>query len=187
MFYISFYLNMELRIKGDLVGFEKPLVMGILNLTPDSFYYKSRLKSPDDAIHIISEMFENGADIIDIGALSTRPGAAIISEKEEWQRYLPVLEVILKHFSDKIFSIDTFRAEIARNAVKDYGISIINDITGGEYDPEMFRVVSDCKIPYILMHMVGLPENMQNNIEYDSLMADIILYLSKKVEQLKLL
>jgi dihydropteroate synthase len=132
-------------------------------------------------------MFDDGADIIDLGAMSTRPGAAIVGEQEEWERYEPVLKTILKYFPDKVFSIDTFRSTIAKRAVKDYGVSIINDITAGEYDADMFEIVADCKVPYIMMHMVGLPENMQSNVNYSSLLGDIIFYFSKKVEQLKLL
>lgn len=178
---------MEITIKGNLLSFDKPLVMGIVNLTPDSFFSGSRLKDKDKAYAVISGMFENGADIIDIGAMSTRPGAPVIDENEEWERYCPVLEIILKYFPDKIFSIDTFRSGIAEKAVKDYGIDIINDITAGEFDPLMFETVAECKVPYIIMHMVGLPENMQNNVNYGSLMGDMVLYFSEKVEKLKLL
>lgn len=178
---------MEIRVKGKLISLDKALVMGIVNITPDSFYQNSRLKSIEESNQIISKMFQDGADIIDIGALSTRPGANILSLEEEWSRYEPVLDIILKNFSDKIFSIDTFHAEIARRAVRDYGISIINDITGGEFDSKMFETVAEYNVPYIMMHMVGLPENMQNNVNYKSLLADICLFFSKKVERLRLL
>ncbi|MDR2010491.1 MAG: dihydropteroate synthase [Bacteroidales bacterium] len=178
---------MEMQIKGKLIDFNKPLVMGIINITPDSFFSNSRMKNADEAKKKIEEMLENGADIIDIGAMSTRPGAGIITEEEEWDRYEPVLDVALKYFNNTIFSVDTFRSSIAKRSVKDYGVSIINDITGGEYDEKMFETVAECKVPYIVMHMVGLPENMQNNVEYKSLLGDILFYFSKKVEELRLL
>lgn len=176
---------MEIKVKNKLLSFDNPMVMGIVNLTPDSFFCQSRLKATDKSYEIISKMFENGADIIDIGAMSTRPGAKIVDEKEEWDRYQPVLEIILKKFPERLFSIDTFRSSIAKKAVKNYGISIINDITAGEFDPDMFEVVAECKVPYVIMHMVGLPENMQDNVSYESFMRDIILYFSAKVEKLK--
>jgi dihydropteroate synthase len=178
---------MEIKIKNKLLSFNSPLVMGIVNLTPDSFFSDSRNKTAAEAVKRIEEMLESGADIIDIGAMSTRPGAKTISESEEWQRYEPVLEFIIKNFPDKIFSIDTFRSAIAKRAVKNYGVSIINDITGGEYDDKMFETVAECNVPYILMHMVGNSENMQNNVNYKSLLGDILFYFSKKTEELRLL
>jgi dihydropteroate synthase len=117
--------------------------------------------------------------------MSSRPGAEIINDKEEWSRLEPVLSAILKDFSDKHFSIDTLRASIAERSVSDYGLSIINDISGGKFDKKMFETVAKCNVPYIIMHMIGTPENMQQNVNYDSIIDDIILYFSDKIQTLK--
>lgn len=176
---------MTINLKGQLIGFEKPLVMGILNITPDSFYKDSRLSDSENIKDRITKMFKDGADIIDIGAMSSRPGAGIINEKEEWSRLEPVLSAISKDFADKYFSVDTLRASIAERSVAEYGISIINDISGGEFDKDMFETVAKYNVPYIIMHMVGTPENMQQNVNYDSIIDDIILYFSNKTQSLK--
>lgn len=176
---------MTINLKGQLIEFRKPMVMGILNITPDSFYKGSRVSESEDIKARMSKMFEDGADIIDIGAMSSRPGAKIIDEQEEWSRLEPILKTISKNFTDKYFSIDTLSASIAERSVKDFGVSIINDISGGEYDKDMFDTVAKCKVPYIMMHMIGTPENMQQNVNYDSIIDDLILYFSKKISELK--
>ncbi len=176
---------MTINLKGQLIGFEKSLVMGILNITPDSFYKDSRLSDSENIKDRIDKMFTDGADIIDIGAMSSRPGAKIIDEKEEWSRLEPVLSTISKDFANKHFSIDTLRASIAERSVTEYGISIINDISGGEFDKNMFKAVAKCNVPFIIMHMVGTPDNMQKNVNYESIIDDIILYISDKTQKLK--
>jgi len=175
---------MTINIKGHLIDLQKPLLMGILNFTPDSFYQGSRVNSDTELKNKIQKMFDYGADIIDVGGMSSRPGAKIINEKEELKRLESVFKLINNNFADKYFSIDTIRSSIAKIAVKDYGISIINDISGGEYDNKMFETVAECKVPYVMMHMKGTPENMQDKTDYKSLTDDIILYFSKKMKQL---
>lgn len=158
--------------------------MGIINLTDDSFYSGSRatdLKSAEDKI---VNMLDEGADIIDIGAMSSRPGSKIISPDEEWKRLEPILQMIKTKYNDKIFSLDTVHSEIAKKAVCDFGIDIINDISSGTIDDRMFNTVSELKVPYIIMHMRGKPENMQNLTKYNSLINDIIYFFSEKVRKL---
>jgi len=175
---------MMINLKGNLHAFDNPLLMGILNSTPDSFYSDSRVSDLSTIKNKISHMFDDGADIIDIGGMSSRPGAEIIDEQEELKRLKPVLEIISKDFSDKYFSIDTLRSSVAKIAVEDYGVAIINDISGGEYDKNMFQTVAECQVPYIIMHMKGTPENMQQQTSYKSLTGDIITYFSEKVQKL---
>lgn len=158
--------------------------MGILNITPDSFYDKSRLRSKDDLLKRTESMLSEGAAFIDIGAYSSRPGAEFVSEEEERNRLIPALEIILKEFPDVLLSIDTFRSNIARETI-DLGASIINDISGGDLDPEMFNVVVNKQVPYILMHMRGNPQTMRNLNNYDHLIIDIISEIQVKVNDLQ--
>ena len=175
----------SINCKGVLLSFEKPVVMGILNLTPDSFYdggfYNSKNKIKDRIKQIIHE----GAEIIDIGAYSSRPGAKHISAKEELQRLIPALELILKYFPDTIVSVDTFRSDIAQTLIQNYGVSIINDISAGTLDEKMFDTIAQNNIPYIIMHMKGNPQNMQNNTQYDNMIMEIIHYFTEKIHYLK--
>ena len=158
--------------------------MGILNITPDSFYCKSRFSSKDDLLKKTESMLSEGAAFIDIGAYSSRPGAEFVSEEEERKRLIPALEIILKEFPDVLLSIDTFRSNIARETI-DLGASIINDISGGDLDPKMFGVVVNKQVPYILMHMRGNPQTMRNLNNYDHLIIDIISELQVKVNDLQ--
>ncbi len=174
-----------INCKGQLLDLSKPIVMGILNITPDSFYDGGNYKQKEKIQQRIKQIIDEGATIVDIGAYSSRPGAVHITEKEELNRLVPVLELIDGYFPDTIVSVDTFRSGIAEVAVKKYGVSIINDISAGEMDDKMFKVVSKLQVPYIIMHMRGTPENMQNNTNYKDLKKEIISYLSKKVEELK--
>ena len=145
--------------------FDSPKVMGILNVTPDSFYMKSR--TPADGITEIAEkMISEGADIIDIGAVSSRPGANLVEEAEEIDRLRPALEKLRKTFPHVVLSIDTFRSSVAKMAVEEYGADIINDISAGDLDPEMFETIARLRVPYIIMHMKGLPVNMQDDPDY---------------------
>lgn len=175
---------MTINLKGNLHSFDKPLLMGILNFTPDSFYDVSRVSNLSEISDRINKMFVDGADIVDIGGMSSQPGAKIITEQEEINRLKPVLEIIAKEFSDKYFSIDTIRASVAKIAVENYGVAIINDISAGEFDKDMFQTVANCKVPYIIMHMKGTPENMQQQTNYKSLTGDLISYFSEKVHRL---
>jgi dihydropteroate synthase len=169
---------------GKLLTFEKPLVMGILNLTPDSFYDGGSHADMDGILHHTHRMIYEGADIIDIGAVSTKPGAADVSFEEEHDRLIPVLENIKKEFPEAIISVDTYRSRIARIAV-DKGAHIINDISAGDFDKDMFRVISELKVPYIIMHMKGTPSTMQQNPVYNDVVEEVCSYFVEKVTALK--
>ena len=158
--------------------------MGILNITPDSFYDNSRLNSKRDLLKRTESMLLEGATFIDVGAYSSRPGAEFVSEEEERKRLIPALEIILKKFPDVLLSVDTFRSNIARETI-DLGASIINDISGGDMDPDMFDVVVNKQVPYILMHMRGNPQTMSNLNKYNHLILDIISELYVKVNDLQ--
>ena len=177
-------MKRTLNCKGKLIDLNEPKVMGILNITPDSFYDKSRLSSKYDLLKRTETMLSEGATFIDLGAYSSRPGAEFVSEEEERKRLIPALEIILKEFPDVLLSIDTFRSNIARETI-DLGASMINDISGGDMDPEMFDVVVNKQVPYILMHMRGNPQTMSNLNNYDHLIVDIISELQVKVNDLQ--
>jgi len=174
----------SINIKGKLYDFSNPRIMGILNFTPDSFNPGSRVLDNGEIKERIEKMFADGADMVDIGGMSTRPGSRIIDADEEWQRLIPALEIISEHFPDRIFSLDTYRAEIARRAVSDYGISIVNDISGGDADPLMFETVASLHVPYIIMHGASNPLTMHNDPEYKSFPGDILHFFSEKVNKL---
>lgn len=176
-----------INIRGELVSLERPLVMGILNITPDSFYESSRNLEYNDALRRADQIIGEGADIIDVGAYSSRPGADDISEEEEIERLKSVLPQIRERYPHAIISVDTFRSGVARYSVEEYGVDIINDITGGEGDLDMFRTVAQLKVPYILMHMRGTPQTMQNETSYNNVIVDIIEYFSRKISELHLL
>ena len=177
-------MKRTLNCKGKLIDLNEPKVMGILNITPDSFYDKSRFSSNDKLLKRTESMLSEGATFIDVGAYSSRPGAEFVSEEEERKRLIPALEIILKEFPDVLLSVDTFRSNIARETI-DLGASIINDISGGDMDSEMFDVVVNKQVPYILMHMRGNPQTMSNLNNYDHLIVDIISELQVKVNGLE--
>jgi dihydropteroate synthase len=172
--------NMTLNINGSLFDLSSPKVMGILNVTPDSFYDGGNFSNHNEIIKHVSKMILEGADIIDVGGYSSRPGAKNISIKEEEDRVIPIVKLISKTFSKTIISVDTFRSEIATKAL-DNGASIINDISGGELDPEIYKSVSQFKAPYIIMHMKGNPSNMQDDPKYNNVVVEVIKNLSKKI------
>jgi dihydropteroate synthase len=174
-----------INCKGRLIDFEIPKVMGILNITPDSFYDGGKFTNLNEITLQIDRLIENGTDIIDIGAYSSRPGATHISLDEEMRRLKPVFELINKSYPNLIISVDTFRAKIAAWAVQDYGIAIINDISSGEMDEQMFETIAQLQVPYIIMHMQGTPLSMQQNPSYNDVVVDIIKYFSEKIEKLK--
>ncbi|OFX62590.1 MAG: dihydropteroate synthase [Bacteroidetes bacterium GWA2_30_7] len=176
-----------LKIDGKLFEIDKPLIMGIVNLTPDSFYSESRFSNQESVIIAIDEMLKNGVDIIDIGAVSTRPGAIQVTEKEEISRLLPILKIIRKTFPKIIISQDTYRANVAKLCVNDFNVNIINDISAGSYDSKMFETIKELDVPYIIMHIKGYPENMQKSPEYEDVTFEIIKYFSEKIATLKLL
>jgi len=162
--------------------------MGILNITPDSFYDGGKYKNEADILFQTEKMLNEGATFIDVGAYSSRPGAAHISEKEELKRILPVIDLLVKYFPEIIISVDTFRSEIAKKTIEN-GAAIINDISGGKMDEKMFQTVAELQVPYILMHMLGTPQNMQQNTVYEDVTKDIIRFFSEqifKLHQLKM-
>lgn len=176
-----------INIKGELLDLSYPVVMGILNITPDSFYSGSRKETGQQIIDRVSEILSQGGTIIDIGAQSTRPSSTLLSAQEEIERLKFALPVINREFPDAILSVDTFYGDVARFCVEEHGVSIINDISGGEIDKTMFDTVARLNVPYILMHMRGMPQTMQDLTGYDNLIQDIFYYFSKKVAELHLL
>lgn len=175
---------MTLNIKGNLFSLDRPVVMGILNITPDSFYAGSRKQTEAEIIARIETILEEGGDMIDIGGYSSRPDAAEVSEQEEKERLKMALKLLQRDYPDVIVSVDTFRASVARFAVEEYGAAIINDISGGQLDENMFSTVASLKVPYILMHMRGTPQTMQQYTDYEHLTADILKYFAEKLETL---
>ena len=171
---------MTINCKGKLIDLTTPKVMGILNFTPDSFYDGGKYKSDSEIIHQVEKMLVEGADFIDIGAYSSRPKAAFVSEKEEISRITSVLNIIQRNFPDILISIDTFRSEVARVSLEN-GAAIINDISAGSLDERMWDVVAEYNVPYIMMHMRGTPQTMQEFTQYDDLIKDMMFYFSEKV------
>ncbi|MFR9166257.1 MAG: dihydropteroate synthase [Dysgonomonas sp.] len=176
-----------INIKGELMDLSEPVVMGILNVTPDSFYDKSRKQSEEDIILRVQEITEQGGKIIDIGAQSTSPTSTLISAKEEIERLDFALKAMTTRYPDAVISVDTFYSEVARFCVEEYGVAIINDISGGEIDDKMFDTVAELNVPYILMHMRGMPQTMNSLTDYDNLQKDIFYYFSEKIAKLRLL
>jgi len=176
----SKYIN----VNGFLLDLSSPCVMGILNVTPDSFYAGSRMQTEIDITHRIEQIVGEGAGIIDVGAYSSRPNAENVSPAEEMERLRMGLGILRKVQPDAVVSVDTFRADVARMCVEEYGVAIINDIAAGEMDGDMFRTVADLNVPYIMMHMQGTPQNMQQNPHYDNLLKEVFMYFARKVQQL---
>lgn len=173
-----------INVQGRLLDLSKPRVMGILNVTPDSFYAASR-KQTDEAIsQRANEILLEGGDIIDLGAYSSRPGAADVSPEEEMERLGHALRIIRHEHPHAIISVDTFRAKVAERCIAEYGADIINDISGGELDPDMFSTVARLNVPYILMHMKGTPQTMQQAPHYDDITREVMQYFGRKVDQL---
>jgi len=177
---------MTINCNGNLIDLTIPKVMGILNLTSDSFYDGGKYNSQKKILLHTEKMLIEGATFIDVGAYSSRPGAKDISEEEELRRLLPNLEIILQEFPEILISIDTFRSEVANRCI-DVGACMINDISAGNLDENMFATIAKLQVPYILMHMQGIPQTMQINIKYENLINDIVYFLSEKINQLKIL
>jgi len=156
--------------------------MGILNITSDSFYEGSRFLKGDRAIEKAEQMIQEGADILDIGGISTRPGSNPVGASEEWNRIENVLKPLRKKFPEILLSVDTYRSDIAKRVVTEYQVDFINDISSGDFDEHMLETVALLKVPYIMMHMQGNPQNMQKNPQYDDIINDIIMYFSSKVQ-----
>ncbi len=175
-----------INIKGELLELSQPIVMGILNITPDSFFAESRKQGEQEIVTRVAEIVTQGGKIVDIGAQSTRPSSTLLSSKEEIERLKPVLNIINKEFPDVILSVDTFYSDVARFCVEEHGVDIINDISGGEMDKNMFDTVASLNVPYILMHMRGTPQTMSQLTDYNNLVQDIFYYFSKKIAELHL-
>ena len=173
--------NLSLNIKGKLIDLKKPKIMGILNLSKDSFYDGGKYSSKDKALKQTEKMLNEGADIIDIGAFTSKPGSKLFSAEKEKQILFPILEILINNFPEKLFSIDTFRSEIAKNSIE-IGASIINDISGGKFDEKMFEVIAKNKVPYVMMHMKGTPKTMQLNPEYKNVVIDVLNFFVKQVK-----
>ena len=179
---------MTINCKGTLVDLSSPKVMGILNITPDSFFDGGNYKNNSDILSQVEKMLTEGASFIDVGAYSSRPGAIHISEEEELKRIVPVIKLLLKNFPEIIISVDTFRSKVAKETINS-GAAIINDISGGKMDNNMFATVANLQVPYILMHMIGTPQNMQHNPIYNDVTQEIISFFAAqiyKLHQLKL-
>ncbi|MBC8770190.1 dihydropteroate synthase [Arenibacter sp. BSSL-BM3] len=171
---------MTINCKGNLLDLSTPRVMGILNITPDSFYDGGKYKNEADIISQVKNMLASGATFIDVGAYSSRPGAAHVDEKEELTRIIPITKLLLNTFPDILLSIDTFRSSVADECLS-LGAAIINDISAGNLDPEMLAIVGKHRVPYIMMHMKGTPNSMQGKTNYENLIGEILYYFSEKV------
>ncbi|MDM1295424.1 dihydropteroate synthase [Sphingobacterium sp. N143] len=174
----------SINVQGQLMTFEKPIIMGILNVTPDSFYDGGDNTTVEKAVEKAHDLLQAGAQIIDIGAYSSRPGAPLISSQEEMDRALPAISAIRESFPEAILSIDTFRADVAAVSI-DAGVHLVNDVSGGTLDEDMFATIAKYQVPYILMHMRGTPENMQQKTEYSDIVTDVATFLGERIAQLR--
>ncbi len=174
-----------INVGGKLLDLEIPKVMGILNITPDSFYKHSRFNTEEEILKAAVRMIEEGADILDVGGYSSRPGAVNISQVEEGERVLRAIKLIRQELPEAIISIDTFRADLAKEAVVEYGAHIVNDISGGDADTNMFSVIEKLNVPYIMMHMKGDPLTMQKNPVYEDVVAEILSWFGERIFRLQ--
>jgi dihydropteroate synthase len=174
-----------INVGGRLMDLSQPQVMGILNVTPDSFYGESRRATEDGIAERVRQIVDEGASIIDIGAYSSRPGADDVSVEEEMRRLRRGLKIVGDVCPDMVVSVDTFRSDVARMCVEEYGVNMVNDISGGELDKEMFPTVARLGVPYVLMHMKGTPADMQTSPHYDDLIGEVMMYFAEKVQRLR--
>lgn len=175
---------MKINCSGKLIDLREPKIMGILNMTFDSFFEGSRLNNVDEALKKAELLLIQGADFLDLGGMSTRPGSSEITLDEELKRVVPTVEAIMKEFPEVIISVDTYRSEVAKHSVE-AGASIINDISAGVLDDKLFETVAELNVPYILMHMQGNPKNMQQNPHYENVTLEVNEFLSEKIQALK--
>ncbi len=174
-----------INVNGSLLDLSQPRVMGILNVTPDSFYAGSRTQTEAEIVRRVKQIVSEGAAIIDIGAYSSRSNADNVFAREEMERLRMGLKILFEIQPDAVVSVDTFRADVARMCVEEYGVAIINDIAAGEMDANMFHTVAALNVPYIMMHMQGTPQSMQQHPHYDNLLKEVFLYFARKVQQLR--
>lgn len=177
-------MKSSINCSGRLISLDVPIIMGVINVTEDSFYVDSRANTIELVLSKVSQMLADGASIIDVGAMSSRPGALIIDEKTELTRLIPVVKAIVHAFPEVIISVDTIRGSVAKTCIEQ-GASIINDISSGDFDSTMMKTVADLKVPYIMMHMQGTPADMQQNPRYDDVVLDILKYFVKKIHKAK--
>jgi len=177
---------LQINLNNKLIDLSTPIVMGILNTTPDSFFKGNRFVSDKGILKCVEKIVSEGGSLIDIGGYSTRPQADVVTDEEEIRRVSEALEIILKKFPDVYISVDTFRSTVVREVVRNYKVAMINDIGGGTLDPLMFETIADLKVAYVLMHTRGTPQTMQSKTEYDDLMADVFRFLEKRIAQLRL-
>lgn len=175
----------SINVSGKLIDLAEPQVMGILNVTPDSFYSESRKQTEEEIRHRVSQIIDEGGQMIDIGAYSSRPGADDVTAEEEMRRLAKGMKIVREISPDIPVSVDTFRADVAKMAIEELGADIINDISGGELDKNMFATVAKLGVPYILMHMKGTPQTMQNAPHYDDITKEVLLYFSEKIQRLR--
>ena len=169
-----------INCKGNLIDLSTPKVMGIINLTPDSFYDGGKLTSEKEILLKAEKMLQEGATFLDLGAYSSRPGAQFVSEKEEINRVLPVIKILLNEFPETLVSIDTFRSNVANESIA-AGASLINDISAGKLDDDMFKIIAQHQVPYVMMHMRGTPETMMQNTDYTDLTKEVLYYFSERI------
>ena len=169
-----------INCKGNLIDLSTPKVMGVINLTPDSFYDGGKLTSEKEILLQANKMLQEGATFLDLGAYSSRPGAKFVSEKEEIHRLLPVIKILLNEFPETLLSIDTFRSNVANESIY-AGASLINDISAGKLDDHMFKIIAQHQVPYAMMHMRGTPETMMQNTDYTNLTKEVIYYFSERI------
>lgn len=169
-----------INCKGNLIDLSTPKVMGVINLTPDSFYDGGKLTSEKEILLQANKMLQEGATFLDLGAYSSRPGAKFVSEKEEIHRLLPVIKILLNEFPETLLSIDTFRSNVANESIY-AGASLINDISAGTLDDHMFKIIAQHQVPYVMMHMRGTPETMMQNTDYTDLTKEVIYYFSERI------
>ena len=179
------FKNYSLNLRGRQVTIDRPWVMGIVNVTPDSFYSGSRVADDRTLVERVRQMVADGADIIDVGACSTRPGSGQIDAQEEMARLQWALAVIGREMPGVILSVDTYRADVARRCVEQWGVDIINDISGGTMDKAMFPTMAMLKVPYVLMHMRGTPETMTTMTDYGDVAADVLDWLTRRIDELR--
>ena len=177
-------MTKSINCKGQLIDLSTPKVMGILNVTPDSFYDGGLYKKDTDILSKVEKMLNEGATFIDVGAYSSRPNADHISEEEELKRILPVINLVLKEFPDTIISADTFRSKVAKESIQ-AGASVINDISAGNLDSNMFKTIAKLEVPYIMMHMRGTPQTMRNLTDYKDLLKEVLFYFSERIAAAK--
>jgi dihydropteroate synthase len=176
-----------LNIRGELFSLDTPLVMGILNVTPDSFYASSRQQSETAIDRRIEAIISEGGAFVDVGGYSSRPNAMEVPEEEEWKRLQPALKILRDNYPEIPVSVDTFRAGIAKRSVEEYGVAVINDISGGAIDKQMFETIAKLNVPYVLMHMRGVPQTMQQFTDYGNCVEEIMMFFAEKMRVLRLL